>query len=134
DFLTHYAAVLQMQQVCSEYDKNVPTRPVDGADQAWFDGKIEQCEKATTAAATSTVFKPFVEVRQQHIADSRAAYKAYGDATTDEARLAAQSKIGKAQAGIQTRGKQALQQVAETNNAVFDEVSAGIDAITAYTD
>ena len=134
DFVGHYAAVLQMEQVCSEYDKNAPTRPVDGADQAWFDGKIEQCEKATTEAAKSTVFKPFVEVRQKHIADSRAAYKEYGEAATDDARLAAQSKIGKAQAGIQTRGKEGLQKVADANDAVFAEVTGGIDAIKAYTD
>lgn len=134
DFVTHYAAVMQMQQICSEYDKNEPTRPVDGADQAWFDGKIEQCEQATKEAAKSTVFTPFVDVRQKHITDSRAAYQEYGEATTDDARLAAQSKIGKAQAGIETRGKEGLRKVAEANDAVFAEVTAGIDAITTYTD
>src|SRR5699024_83472 len=134
DFVTHYAAVLRMHQVCTEYDKNAPTRPVDGADRAWFDDKIEQCEKATEEAAKSTVFQPFVEVRQQHITDSRAGYQAYGEATTDEARLAAQSTIGRAQNGIQTRGKEGLQQVVEANNAVFAEVEDGITAITAYTD
>lgn len=134
DFVSNYAAVLQMQQVCQEYDKNAPTRPAEDADQAWFDGKIEQCEKATEKAAKSTVFAPFVKVRQQHIADSRAAYKSYGEATTDEARLAAQSKIGQAQAGIETRGKEGLQKVSEASDAVFAEVTGGIDAIKAYTD
>lgn len=123
-----------MHQVCTEYDKNAPSRPVDGADQAWFDARIEQCEKATEEAAKSTVFQPFVKVRQQHIADSRAGYQAYGEATTDEARLAAQSTIGRAQNGIQTRGKEGLQKVIEANNAVFAEVDARITAITTYTE
>jgi len=137
DFVDHYAAVLQMVQVCAAYDAQVPSRPGDDTNQAWFDSRIVGCEQATRAASASTTFAPLVAVRQQHITDSRAAYQAYGTAVASGSladRVGAQRAIQQAQNGIGTRNADALAAVGRANDEVFAAITGGIESIRTHCD